>query len=197
FKSLQGVFTELGKMGLYPPQETLGIAGIPPSPEVSPKAPPSVAERPEPVLSEYVTKEDFEAQFGDFRKSTNENLETLNTSITNLASLLNDDPLPNPGGHNNPGEVEEVEDIEVLQPGELLIQDGSSTRESLYLKPKTRMYFDMSKRGAFHNYPGTNELGPLANFNGTMSDFFNIIVDDYFIRLYGADIGLTMRMSIR
>ena len=177
--TLRDLFTELRKMGVYPPEKTSEISYIPPTLEKPEETSHHVPEAPQPPLQEYATKEDF---------------ETLRNSINNLAALFNEEPSPNPGEDED---KEEEERIELIQPGELIIQDGSSTRESLYIKPKTRMYYDMSKQGAFHNYPGTRELGPFANFNGSMSDFFNKVVNDYFIRLYNADIGLTMRMPVK
>lgn len=166
-KTLQGLFTELRKIGLYPPQE----------------ASHQVPEARQPPL-EYATKEDF---------------ETLRDSINNLAALFNEDHPSNTDEDDDEYEDEDEMPLpgDMIPPGELIIQDGSSTRESVYIKPKTRMYFDMSRQGAFHNYPGTREQGPFANFDGSLSDFFNIIVDEFFIRNYNADIGLTMRMPVK
>lgn len=171
YKTLQGVFTELRKMGLYPPQKISDTSNLHPIPETPMETSHQVPEAPQPPLQEYATVEDLKA---------------LRKDIHYLASVI--------GGEapSNPGEDEEKEDIEVIQPGEVFIQEGSSSRESLYLKPKTRMYYDMAKQGVFGNYAGTNEPGPFTNFKGSMSDFFNIIVDDYFIRNYYAEIGLTM-----
>jgi len=191
-KSLQGLFTELRKMNLYPPQKISDKPYRPQAPERPQETLSHIPDDPMPPQPEYLTKEDFEAQFDILRKS-----------INNLASLFNEEPSSNPGEdeeEENSGIIQPGEMIlpgEMIQPGELFIQDGSSTRESVYIKPKTRMYFDMSRQGAFHNYPGTREPGPLANFNGSISDFFNIIVDEFFIRNYNADIGLTMRMSVK
>ena len=193
YKSLQGLFTELRKMGLYPPQET-EPPYQPTASETSPEISHHVPEAPQPPLQEYVTKKDFDIKF-----------ETIMSSINNLASLYNEEPPSNPGGEPplSPSEYEEEDEDEMIPPGELIppgemiIQGGSSTGERVFIKPKTRMYYDMSKQGAFHNYPGTREPGPLANFNGSLSDFFNIIVDEFFIRNYNADIGLTMRMPVK
>ena len=171
-KSLQGLFTKLRKMGLYPPQETSESPLQPAAPEVYHEASHSAPEYPEPSLQEYATKEDF---------------ETLRNSISYLASVMSGE---NP---SNPGEDEEEEDIEVIPPEEVIIDDPSLTRKTIWLKPKTQMYFDMSRQGVFSNYEGTRDLGPFTNFDGNLSDFFNIIVDDYFIRNYNADIGLLMR----
>ena len=183
-KTLEGVFTKIKKLGLYPPQETSDTLKSPSTPERPQEASHQVPEIRQPTL-EYATKEDF---------------ETLRDSINNLASLFNEERPSNPGEDEEEEDEDDDEMIpqgEMIPPGELLIQDGSSTREAVYIKPKTQMYFDMARQGAFHNYPGTRELGPFANFNGTISDFFNIIVDEFFIRNYNADIGLTMRMPVK
>ena len=179
-KSLQGLFTELRKMGLYPPQETSDISHRPPPPEKPQETSHHVPEAPQLPLQEYATKEDF---------------ETLRNSINFLASVISGEAPSNQD--ENPVEYEEDENIELIQPEEMFIQDASLTRASVYLKPKTQMYFDMARQGVFANYAGTRELGPFAQFNGNLSDFFNTIVDDYFIRNYYADIGLTMRRYVK
>ena len=175
-KSLQGLFTELRKMGLYPPQETSDISKRPPAPERPQETSHHIPEAPQPPLQEYASKEDF---------------ETLRNSINFLASVISgEDP-------SNPGEPEEEVDIEVITPEGMFVQDASLTRASVYLKPKTQMYFDMARQGVFANYAGTREPGPFAQFDGNLSDFFNLIVDDYFLRNYYADIGLTMRRFVK
>ena len=176
YKSLQGLFTELRKMDLYPPKKTSEPPYQPTPPEVYHKTSYQAPEAPKPPLQEYATKEDF---------------ETLRNSINYLASIMSGE---NP---SNPGEDEEEEDIEIIPPEEMLIEDPSLTRHSVWLKPKTQMYFDMSRQGVFSNYEGTREMGPFTQFNGNLSDFFNIIVDDYFIRNYNADIGILMRRYAR
>lgn len=202
-KTLEGVFTKLRKMGLYPPQETSEISPPTSTLEKPQEASHQVSEVPHLPSQEYVTKEDFNTQFETLRNSTNENLETITNSINNLASLLNQDPPLNLGGEPplNPGEYDEEDERipseERIPPGEMIVQDGGSTREAVFIKPKTRMYYDMSRHGAFQNYPGTREPGPFADFDGSLSDFFNIIVDEFFLRNYKADIGLTMVMPVR
>ncbi len=195
-KTLQGLFTALRKMGLYPYKKTSYVLDRPPTPEKAEVASHKVPEVIQPS-SAYVTKEDFET----LRNSTNETLETLNNSINNLASLLNRDPSLNPGEDEEEEEYEEEEEMpmqgEMIPPGEMIVEGGSSTRESVDVKPKTRMYFDLARQGAFHNYPGTRIEGPFANFKGNISDFFNNIVDEYFIRNYNADIGLTAVIPIK
>ena len=172
-KSLQGLFTKLRKMGLYPPQETSESPYQPAAPEVYHETSHHVPEAPQPPLQDYATKEEF---------------ETLRDSINYLASVMTGE---NP---SNPGEDEEdKDDIEVIQPEELFLDDTSLTRKTILLKPKTQMYFDMARQGVFSNYVDSRELGPFTNFTGNLSDFFNVIVDDYFIRNFNADIGLLMR----
>ena len=205
-KTLQGLFTELRKMGLYPPRKISDIPSRPSAPEMPKETSHHVPEASQPPLQEYVTKEDFETQFETLRNSTSENLETLKNSVNYLASVIGREAPSNPDElasvmrgevQSNPGESEEDEDIEVIQPEGMFIQEGSRTKQSIWVKPKTQMYYDMSKEGVFHNYAGTREPGPFADFNGSLSDFFNMIVDDYFIRNYYADIGLTMRRRVR
>jgi len=176
YKSLQGLFTKLRKRGLYPPQATSEAPHQSAPPEVYHEASHGAPEDPEPPLPDYATKEEF---------------ETLRNSINYLASIMSGE---NP---SNPGEDEEEEDIEVISPEEVIIEDPSLTRKTVWLKPKTQMYFDMSRQGVFSNYEGTRDLGPFTSFDGNLSDFFNIIVDDYFIRNYNADIGILMRRYAR
>ena len=175
-KSLQGLFTELRKMGLYPPQKISDKPPHPQAPEKHQEISHHVPEVIPPPLQEYATKEDF---------------ETLRNSINFLASVISGEEP------SNPGESEEEVDIEVITPEGMFVQDASLTRASVYLKPKTQMYFDMARQGVFANYAGTREPGPFAQFDGNLSDFFNLIVDDYFLRNYYADIGLTMRRYVK
>jgi len=175
-KSLQGLFTELKKMGLYPPQKVSDKPHRRLALEEPEESSHHALEAPQPPLQEYASKEDF---------------ETLRNSINFLASVISG------GDPSNPGESEEEEAIDLIQPEGMFIQDASMNRASVYLKPKTQMYFDMARQGVFANYAGTREPGPFAQFDGNLSDFFNIIVDDYFIRNYYADIGLTMRRYVK
>lgn len=175
-KTLQGLFTELKKMGLYPPQKVSDKPHRRLALEEPEESSHHALEAPQPPLQEYATKEDF---------------ETLRNSINFLASVISGEEP------SNPGESEEEEAIDLIQPEGMFIQDASMNRASVYLKPKTQMYFDMARQGVFANYAGTREPGPFAQFEGNLSDFFNIIVDDYFIRNYYADIGLTMRRYVK
>ena len=174
--TLRDLFTELKKLGLYPPQKTVEVPERAPAPEKPQEASYHATENPPPPLQEYATKEDF---------------EILRNSINHLASVIGgEDPL-------NPGESEEEEYREGTPPDGMFIQEASLTRASVYLKPKTQMYFDMARQGVFVNYAGTREPGPFAQFDGNLSDFFNLVVDDYFLRNYYADIGLTMRRYVK
>jgi len=177
--TLRDLFTELRHLDLYPPQETSEIPRQPPTIEKPQETLRHVPEDPQP---EYATLEDL----NDLRTA-------ISKDIHYLASVISGDPPLTPDGEppSNPGEHEE--DIEVIPPVEGFIQDPSLTSKPVWIKPKTWMYFDMSRQGVFSNYAGTREPGPFTNFDGNLSDFFNIMVDDYFIRLYNADIGLLMR----
>ena len=168
YKALQGLLTKSRNMGLYPPQ-----------PESEPME----------NHVEYATKDDLE--------SIRNMINPLTESVNYLASLLSEDPpLKTTLNSGNPGthEQEIVEDeIELHPHQDLFLEDTSLTRKTLLLKPKTQMYFDMARQGVFSNYVGSRELGPFTDFSGNLSDFVNTIVDDYFIHLYNADIGLMMR----
>ncbi len=168
-KTLEGVFTKLIKMGLYPPQKTSDTSNHTSNLELPQETSHQATQNPQPLSSEYVTKEEF---------------ETLKNSINYLAAVI---------GGENPVEDEKEVSVEVNTPEEVIIVDPSLTRTSIYLKPKTQMYFDMARQGVFSNYAGTRDLSPFTKFNGNLSDFFNIIVDEYFIRNFNADIGLMMR----
>ncbi|GAG61389.1 unnamed protein product, partial [marine sediment metagenome] len=113
-------------------------------------------------------------------------------------------PVSNPGNYaveeeqevNQPHEMDLVqpEEIDVVQPMEMGIQETSQIRRTILMNPKTAMYFDMAREGAFTNYDGSREMCPFINFEkGTHSDFFNLIVDDYFNRLFNAGLGLLSR----
>ena len=178
YKSLQGLFTELRKMGLYPPQETSDTSDLTLPPETSEEPSHHVPEDPQPPMQEYATKED---------------VEILKTSINYLAAVISGENIENPSE-----DEEEEEDVEVISPEEfelipqeeLIIEDPSLTRKTIWLKPKTQMYFDLARQKVFSNYVGTKELGPFNNFTGNLSDFFNILTDDYFNCLFNKDITL-------
>ncbi len=182
-KTLEGVFTELRKLNLYPPQKKVEAPKRAPVPKKPKENSQHAPENPPPPLQEYATREDFET----LRNSTIENFETLTQSISGLASLFNEDTPP------NPGKTEEEGEIDVRPQEEIVIQDASLTRANIFLKPKTQMLFDMARQGVFVNYAGTREPGPFAEFDGNLSDFVNMLADDYFSRNYYAEIGLTMR----
>lgn len=181
-KTLEGLFTKLRKMGLYPPP----LPSITPQPAPTPQKATSdtVAEpqHPQPPQTEYASLHDLNA---------------LRKDIQYLAAVINGNgnPLPVEPEYTiiEEPETEEPQEIELNPPTELDIQDPSLTRHSIWLKPKTQMYFDMARQGIFANYVGTRDLGPFTQFKGNLSDFFNVIVDDYFLRNYNADIGLLMR----
>ncbi len=186
--TLADLMTELRKLGLYPPEESSDIPKETLNTEIPQNTVPHTPEE-EPSMQEYVTKEDFDAK-----------MNLINSNILNLSAVIGGEPTSNPG---NPVEYEEEieliqpQEMEVIQPQEGFIQDPSLNRHTIWLKPKTSMYFDMARQGIFSNYADSRELGPFTQFNGNLSDFFNLIVDDYFIRNYNADIGLLMRRYVR
>ncbi|KKM03623.1 hypothetical protein LCGC14_1772550 [marine sediment metagenome] len=183
YKTLEGLFTELRKMGLYPPQPSIPIAQPAPTPQIVTSDMVPEPQHPQPQLQpEYASLHDLNA---------------LRKDIQYLAAVINGNgnPLPVEPEYEviDEPETEEPQEIEISPPTELNIQDPSLTRHSIWLKPKTQMYFDMARQGIFANYVGTRDLGPFTQFKGNLSDFFNVIVDDYFLRNYNADIGLLMR----
>lgn len=182
-KTLEGLFTKLRKMGLYPPQPIAPIAQPAPTPQIATSDAVAEPQHPEPQPQpEYASLHDLNA---------------LRKDIQYLAAVINGNgnPLPVEPEYEviEEPENEEPQEIELNPPTELNIQDPSLTRHSIWLKPKTQMYFDMARQGIFANYVGTRDLGPFTQFKGNLSDFFNVIVDDYFLRNYNADIGLLMR----
>ncbi len=178
--TLRDLFTELRHLDLYPPPETSEIPRRPPTIEKPQEISHHDPEDPQP---EYATLEDLNDLKNAFHKD-----------ILYLSSVISGEPLPNPGEHveETPGEYAE-EGVEVISPDDGFIEDPSLTRKAVWLKPKTLMYFDMARQGVFANYADSRDMGPFTQFKGNESDFFNIIVDDYFIRLYNADIGILMR----
>ena len=192
-KSLQGLFTELKKMGLYPPQKTVEKPKQAPVPKKPQESSDNGTEEAKPPLQEYATRED---------------IEILRNSINYLASVISGNEPSNPGeletvirgeGLSNPGEPEEERDIQMLEPEELVIQDASLKKDSVWLTPLTLTYFDQAKQGVFDIYPGTREESPFAKFYKkhpefkgplTLSDFFNNTVVDYFTRVQNTVIGV-------
>ncbi len=191
--TLRDLFTELKKLGLYPPQETSDVPKREPTPEKPQEVSDNGTEEAKPPLQEYATRED---------------IEILRNSINYLASVISGNEPSNPGeletvirgeGLSNPGEFEEERDIQMLEPEELVIQDASLKKDSVWLTPLTLTYFDQAKQGVFDVYPGTREESPFAKFYKkhpefkgplTLSDFFNNTVVDYFTRVQNTVIGV-------
>jgi len=177
-KTLEGLFTELRKMGLYPPQEIDQAPEHPQLPqEPSPQIPEDIQPPKEP---EYATIED---------------LNLLKDSIKHLSAVLSgsNPPAPDEPEEDEDEDTIQPEDIDLIPTEELSIQDPSLTPKRVWFKPKTIMYFDLTRQGIFSSYADADELGPLTKFKGNLSDFINIIADDYFIRNYNIDIGLLPR----
>jgi len=176
--TLSELFSELRKMGLYPPQEASESTDMSESTEKPMKPSPQAPEAPEPSVQEYATKED---------------LETLRDSINYLAAVMSGVDPENPGEDEEEEEEVEViplEEVELIPQEEILIEDPSLIKKTIFLKPITMLYFDLARAGAFPNYVGTNEPGPFTYFTGNLSDFFNNMTEDYSNRLYDIDIGL-------
>ncbi len=187
YGSLTSLLTELRKMDLYPPQKISEISDLPLTPkmpqETRPQPPEKpketlhqVPEAPKPSLPEYATVDDLNA---------------LRKDIHFLAAVIIGEPPSNPD--ENPDKSDEEEEIEVIIQEEMFIEDPSLTPKRVWFKPKTIMYFDLTRQGIFSSYADADALGPLTEFKGNLSDFINIITDDYFIRNYNIDIGLLPR----
>jgi len=177
-KSLQGLFTELRKMGLYPPQETSESPSYSAASEVSPETSLHVPEAPQPPLQEYATKEDF---------------ETLRDSINYLASIMSGvDPESLGEEEEEEKEVEDIqpEKVELIQPEEIIIEETSLIRQTVFLKPKTLEYFDLVLQGGKVNDEVTLDLGPLNNFKGNISDFFDVTANLCFNIILNLNIGV-------
>jgi len=183
--TLEGVFTKLRKAGLYGgdawtlpdiPQE------IPPIQEYRPTLAEGVPLQPQE--NKYVTIEDFNEFKEGFNESLNNALNKFIGNITNNGA----DPEP---------VTEEAQEYDIQDPNEMMIRDPSLTRKGVWLKPKTEMYFDLARQGIFVAYADDNRIGPFNEFNGNLSDFFNMVVEDYFIRNYNADIGVMVRRYAR
>ena len=167
-------------MGLYPPQMNSDTSKPAPTTQIDISDTVHHEQQDPPVhMPNYATKEDF---------------ETLKNSISYLAAVINGEPVEPADTYASTAPLEEEpEEIMMPEPEELNIQDPSLTRHSIWLKPKTQMYYDMARQGIFANYVGTRDLGPFTQFTGNLSDFFNMVVNDYFLRNYNADIGILMR----
>lgn len=187
--TLSDLLTELKKMGLYPPKAPSKPADTPAAPEETAETSlHHVPEAPEPLLQEYATKEDF---------------EILKTSINYLAAVVSGvDPetLPETLGEDEEEEEEveviQLEEVELVPQEEIIIEDPSLIRKTIFLKPITMLLFDLARVGAFPNYVGTNEPGPFTNVKNeglkkiNLSDFFNNMAEDYSNHLYNMTVGL-------
>jgi len=196
-KTLQGLFTELRKMDLYPPQKTEDIPKRPLAPERPQETSHRAPDDPLPPQPEYATKEDF---------------ETLKNSINFLASVIGGEAPSNPGELASvirgeaPSNLDETEeDIEMMYPEERYIQEGSWSRESVLLQPITQILYDSTKNRDFGDYPGTSKTDPFKDWKEkddgkhkklTWSDFLNILVPEFYFQLYGVSIEMTARRKL-
>jgi len=184
-KTLEGVLTKLRQLGLYAtddiPLDLYKDTEIEED-EIEPTQ--EQFYRPEiPQQNNYVTIEDFARL-----------REELNANIKYLAAVVNGDPIEE---QEYEEEIPQVDYELPPQPDEMAIQDPTLMRKSIWIKPKTSMYYDLTRQGIFTHYSDTNEPSPLLGFKGNLSDFFYIVVDDYFIRNFNADIGILMRRYIK
>ena len=189
-KTLLGILTKLKKLGIYDPYGDLvdGYTQVPVTPtqenpsyaQIESPEIPDIQEEDENIVEQYATIEDL-----------NSLRDGLQSSLNQLTSAILGEP-----------ETEDEEAymsdrlIEIASPDEMSIGDPSLTRKSIWLKPKTQMYFDLTRQGLFTSYAGSNEISILNGFSGNLSDFFNAIIDDYFVRNFNADIGILMRRYV-
>jgi hypothetical protein len=180
-KSLEYVVTKLRNLGLY----TFDIDLEEYEPDI-PDDPETLA-IDEEEIQDTIPKENNYATIEDL----NSLRDGLQSSLNQLTSAILGEP-----------ETEEEEAymsdrlVEISTPDEMAIGDPSLTRKSIWLKPKTQMYFDLTRQGLFTSYAGSNEISVLNGFKGNLSDFFNSIIDDYFVRNFNADIGILMRRYV-
>jgi hypothetical protein len=68
------------------------------------------------------------------------------------------------------------------------LTDPSLILTSFWLRSQNSIWYDLTKRKAFGQ-------PPLRDFpeNGNISDFINLVVDDYFKRVYQAGLGVIRR----
>ena len=180
-KSLEYVVTKLRKLDIY--QFDVDLEDYEPDIQEEEEAP--IIEEME--MDEEIPKDNNYATIDDL----NSFKEDINTNLKYLASVIS-------GGVEPEEEEEFVNDrlIEIATPDEMSIGDPSLTRKSIWLKPKTQMYYDLARQGIFATYAGSNDASVLSGFDGNLSDFFNSIIDDYFVRNFNADIGILMRRYV-
>jgi len=189
-KTLAGIFTKLKKLKLYDPYGDLEEIFTPEIVVNTQENLQNAQLEPQEVIESQEEYENIEEQYATI-EDLNSLRDGLQSSFNKLASVILGEP-----------ETEEEEAyindklIEIATPDDMLIGDPSLTRKSVWLKPKTQMYFDLTRQGFFTNYSGSNEISVLSGFKGNLSDFFNSIIDDYFVRNYNADIGILARRYI-
>jgi len=123
--------------------------------------------------------EDFDELKNDFKDNIQFLVSAIRGDITEEEGDYNDDRY-----------------IPPVPPTELEIRDPSLMRKTIWFKPKATMYYDLARQGVFHTYTGSSDVGPLSGFKGNLSDFINVVIDDYFVRNFNADIGLLMRRYV-
>ena len=180
-KSLEYVITKLRNLNLY----TFDIDLEEYEPDIQEVEEEPVYEAIEPPIT--IPKDNNYATIEDL----NNLKEGLQASLNQLTSAILGEP-------EDEEEEAYISDrlVEISTPDEMSIGDPSLTRKSIWLKPKTQMYYDLARQGLFTSYAGSNEMSILNGFNGNLSDFFNSIIDDYFVRNFNADIGILMRRYV-
>lgn len=180
-KSLEYVITKLRNLGLYTFDVDLE------------EYEPDIPDAEEPIVTEIAEIQDTIPKENDYAT-----IEDLNSLRDGLQSSLNQLTSAILGEPETEDEEAYMSDrlVEISTPDDMLIGDPSLTRKSIWLKPKTQMYFDLARQGIFTSYAGSGEISVLNGFDGNLSDFFNSIIDDYFVRNFNADIGILMRRYV-
>ena len=190
-KSLSGLFTKLKKLKLYDPYGDLE--------EIFPQETVENTQEIVPHTQENLQNAQLDSQEEIDSQEKDENIDEQNATIQDIDALRGDVQLAINrltsaiiGEEEDDGYINE-ELVEILTPHQMTIRDPSLTRKSIWMKPKTQMYYDLTRQGLFTNYFGSEEISILNGFEGNLSDFFNSIINDYFIRNFRADIGIMGR----
>ena len=199
-KSLSGLFTKLKKLKLYDPygdlEEIFPQETVENTQEIAPHTQENLQNAQLDPQEERDSQEEYEnidEQNGriDEQYATREDLSSLRDGVQSAINRLTSAIIGEE--ETEEGEYINEELVEILTPHQMTIRDPSLTRKSIWLKPKTQMYYDLTRQGLFTNYFGSNEISILNGFEGNLSDFFNSIINDYFIRNFRADIGIMGR----
>jgi len=193
-KSLAGLFTKLKKLKLYDPygdlEEIFPQETVDNTQEIAPHTQENLQNAQLDSQEEIDTQEKDENI--DEQYATIQDINALREDVQSAINRLTSAIVGEEETEDEEGYIDE-ELVDILRPNLMMIGDPSLTRKSIWLKPKTQMYYDLTRQGLFSNYFGSEEISILNGFEGNLSDFFNSIIDDYFFRNFGANIGIMGR----